>query len=76
MATIAAAGVPWRGLTRFKSPAPGIPSSRAKAHHIRPIEVIDARPQSVPRRVFQIVAARMGLLGRLQYAFVVIGTKP
>ena len=46
MTTIAAAGVPWRGLTRFKSPAPGIPSSRAKAHHIRPIEVIDARPQS------------------------------
>src|SRR5437773_5035033 len=46
VATIAAAGGPWRGLTRWRSAAPGIPSSRPNAHHIRPIEVMDARPKS------------------------------
>jgi SAM-dependent methyltransferase len=36
---------------------------------------IDVEPQSVGRRLVQAVAARLGLLGQMQYAFVVIGNK-
>src|SRR5688500_11144920 len=43
--TIAFTGVPLR-LTRFRYDEPGMPSSRAKAYHMRPIDVTDARPHS------------------------------
>jgi len=36
---------------------------------------IDVKAQNVHRRLFHVVAARLGLLGHMQYAFVVIGTK-
>jgi len=37
---------------------------------------IDVKPQTVHRRLGQAIAARLGLLSEMQYAFVVIGTKP
>jgi len=30
----------------LEEPAPGMPSSRAKAYHMRAIDVMEARPQS------------------------------
>ena len=44
--TIDQTGVRYFGLTCLMSPEPGIPSSRANAYHIRPIDVMEARPQS------------------------------
>ena len=43
---IACTGVRWRGCTRRSRAAPGMPSSRAKANHMRAIDVIDASPHS------------------------------
>jgi SAM-dependent methyltransferase len=37
---------------------------------------IDVKPQRAHRRLAQAIASRLGLLGEMQYAFVVIGTKP
>ena len=44
--TMAHAGVRCTPLTRLSSDDPGMPSSRAKAYHMRPIDVTEARPQS------------------------------
>src|SRR5262245_8840575 len=44
--TIAQTGVRSAGCTRLSRRAPGMPSSRANAYHIRAIDVIDASPHS------------------------------
>ena len=58
----------------YNNPEAILPISGGASRYF--FSAMDTRPHSVLRRVFQIVAARMGLLGRLQYAFVLIGTKP
>jgi SAM-dependent methyltransferase len=37
---------------------------------------MDVKPRSLHRRMFQTAALALGLLGRIQYAFVVIATRP
>jgi SAM-dependent methyltransferase len=37
---------------------------------------MDVQPRSVHRRLFQTAALALGLLGRMQYAFAVIATRP
>src|SRR5439155_26462496 len=44
--TMAHTGVRRQGCTRLRSRAPGMPTSRAKAYHMRAIDVMEARPQS------------------------------
>ena len=44
--TIDHTGVRSAGCTRLRKRAPGMPSSRANAYHMRAIEVIEASPHS------------------------------
>lgn len=57
----------------YNSPAALVPITDPIASYF--FRRIDSRPERPHRRLFQTIAAALGLLPHLQYAFVVIGTK-
>ena len=59
---IAFAGVRWVPFTRLSQRDPGMPSSRAKAYHMRPIEVTEATLHTVFHALWEHKVALEGML--------------
>jgi hypothetical protein len=57
----------------YNNPEAIVPLTRGPSRHF--FGAMDVKPQSVLRKCVQVLAARLGLLGHMQYAFIVIGTK-
>src|SRR5437867_9727886 len=65
---VAAIGIRCWALTRFRRPDPGMPSSRAKAYHMRAMDVIEAHPQSHMARPMMIATKCAKAELRFSYA--------